>query len=161
MTQQQGGGSPTYDGLKLVLWITLRSADRASPIGARRMIGKSCCVRTSVLVVDDAASFLESAASLIQWRGFEVAGQAASAEEALAAARDLRPDAILLDVHLPDMSGLEVARELVSANDGLRVLLTSSDPDATNEALAAEAGAVGFVAKDELVSTDLHRYFSS
>jgi CheY-like chemotaxis protein len=63
----------------------------------------------------------------------------------------LRPDAVLLDVHLPDGNGTALADELVAGPLGIRVLLTSSDT-------AVPPSGVGFVAKTDLVATDLSRY---
>jgi DNA-binding NarL/FixJ family response regulator len=117
-------------------------------------------VSISVLIVDDVGSFTESAARLLRAQGFEVAGLAADHQEALVAVRDLRPDAVLLDIHLPQMSGLQLARILLSDYKELRVLLTSSDVNAMTQALATQIGAVGFVPKDELATTNLHGYFS-
>ncbi len=72
----------------------------------------------------------------------------------------LRPDAVLLDVGLPDMSGFVVAEQLTAGVHGPVIVLTSADPEADFEALAAGAGACRFIAKSDLagpVLADLWR----
>jgi DNA-binding NarL/FixJ family response regulator len=113
---------------------------------------------TRVLIVDDDRSFRRTAAMLLRARSFEVVGEAADGREAIAAIEALQPDAVLLDVHLPDGDGLELARRLSPGGVGPRVLLTSSDADAASQELAERCGAAGFVAKTELASAGLERY---
>ena len=79
-----------------------------------------------VLIVDDHASFRRLAARMLREAGFEVIGEAADAASALDAARLLQPDVVLLDVVLPDRSGLSVADELAREGRAPRVVLTSS-----------------------------------
>ena len=79
-----------------------------------------------VLIVDDHPSFRELAGRLLTGAGFAVVGEAADAAGALREASRLRPDIVLLDVVLPDRSGLAVARELAILGDGPRVVLISS-----------------------------------
>src|SRR4051812_26558681 len=59
----------------------------------------------TVLVVDDSAAFRATAQVLLRARGYEVVGAAADIAGALAAARELQPDCVLLDVNLPDGDG--------------------------------------------------------
>jgi CheY-like chemotaxis protein len=115
-------------------------------------------VRVTVLVVDDSPSFRRTARAMLATRGFAVVGEATNCGEAVAAARELRPDAVLLDVHLPGVDGLAIAARLSSRVDAPRILLTSSDDEAVSQVLAKRAGAVGFVPKAELVAADLRRY---
>jgi DNA-binding NarL/FixJ family response regulator len=81
---------------------------------------------TRVLIVDDHASFRRLAARMLRESGFDVIGEAADAASALDAARALEPDVVLLDVVLPDRSGLSVAAELARGTTRPRVVLTSS-----------------------------------
>ena len=116
--------------------------------------GQHWRVSNSVLIVDDEAAFRQHATRLFSMRGFRVIAEAADGAEAMRAARTLEPGAVLLDVNLPDRSGLDVARELAALPRSPRVLLTSADADVSSEDLRA-CGALGFVTKDVLPASDL------
>lgn len=103
-----------------------------------------------VLLIDDDHSFRSLAAQVLSGSGLDVIGEAASGAGGVAAAERLRPDAILLDVNLPDRDGVLLARELSALPWGPRVLLTSSDPDAATADDAERHGACGFVRKHDL-----------
>jgi DNA-binding NarL/FixJ family response regulator len=103
-----------------------------------------------VLLIDDNPSFRSLAGTVLSGRGLEVIGEAGTAADGVAATARLRPDAILLDVGLPDRDGVELAAELAAFPWGPRVLLTSSDPDAATAEDARRHGACGFVRKADL-----------
>ncbi len=115
---------------------------------------------TSVLIVDDDAAFLDIAAELLRSRGFSVIGRAGDHEEAMSQAHRLRPDAVLLDVHIGTSDALALTAQLIELDGSQRVLLTSSDPSAVTVDIAHRCGAVGFIAKSDLVEADLGCYFS-
>jgi DNA-binding NarL/FixJ family response regulator len=108
-----------------------------------------------VLLVDDDEAFRRSAARILAERGYDVVGQASTIAEARAAVVRLRPDALLLDVNLPDGNGVALATELTRDGGSLRVLLTSTDASAVTARLLARCGADGFVAKPDLMAVDL------
>jgi CheY-like chemotaxis protein len=114
-------------------------------------------MRTSVLVVDDDARFRGLAARLLTGLDMVVVGQAGTVAEALEVIGPLTPDAVLLDVGLPDGDGLTLARRLSSLPWRPRIVLTSSDRDATTPEEVRKLGAVGFVAKDDLPDGSLER----
>jgi DNA-binding NarL/FixJ family response regulator len=101
----------------------------------------------SLLIVDDHDGFRSWAREVLGQEGFRVVGEAADGASAIAAARSLRPQVVLLDVQLPDMSGFEVAERLRNTS---AVVLTSSRAGTDYGARLARTGAVGFVAKAEL-----------
>jgi DNA-binding response OmpR family regulator len=102
-------------------------------------------VRRKVLIVDDHPSFRRFARRLFEEAGFTVVGEAEDGRSALDSANALRPDLVLLDVMLPDVSGLEIADQFTS---GVSVLLVSSR-SAEDLALTA-ASTYQFLRKDEL-----------
>jgi response regulator of citrate/malate metabolism len=81
--------------------------------------------------------------------GFEVAGRAATVAETLDAVRTLRPDLLLLDVFLPDGSGLDVLRQLSGDEGGARpdAIMITADRDITSVRTAMKLGAVGYLVK--------------
>jgi response regulator of citrate/malate metabolism len=81
--------------------------------------------------------------------GYEVVGQAASVAEALDAVRTLHPDLLLLDLFLPDGSGLDVLRRLTGDEGGARpdALVITADRDIASVRTAMKLGAVGYVVK--------------
>jgi DNA-binding NarL/FixJ family response regulator len=115
-------------------------------------------MRPRVLIVDDDPAFRQSAATLLADRGYRVVGEAGSLAHARVAIAEARPDALLLDVNLPDGDGIAFAQELTADHHGVRVLLTSSDAGAAPRQLIARSGAAGFVAKVDLAATDVTSY---
>jgi len=111
----------------------------------------------SVLVVDDDPAFRGLATRILVEMDFVVIAEAGTCVAARAAAADLRPDAALVDVGLPDGDGLALAQELAALPWRPRVVLTSSDPEAVSPSagVGLGVGAVGFVAKDELPNAPL------
>ena len=114
-------------------------------------------MQSTVLIIDDDPQFRRAASELLAARGYRVIGAAGTVEEGLALAAALLPDAVLLDVNLPDGDGLSVAAHL-SADGGPRVLLTSTDSAAATARLVRGSGAVGFLAKTELAGAALDGY---
>ncbi len=103
---------------------------------------------TAILIVDDHASFRESARSLLEAEGFEVVGEAENGVAALRLAKELNPAVVLLDVQLPDFDGFEVADRLRKLDPPPEVILTSSRDD--YGPLIPASAARAFVRKDEL-----------
>jgi DNA-binding NarL/FixJ family response regulator len=107
-------------------------------------------MRTSVLLVDDNAGFRSRARRLLEADGFVVVAEAADGAAALEAARRHRPALVLLDVHLPDTSGLDVAERLTGEPASPAVVLTSTYDRSDFGGRIARCGAAGFVPKAEL-----------
>ncbi len=103
-----------------------------------------------VLLVDDHALFRAGIASLLESRPdlVEVAGQAQDGAEAVDAARRLRPDLVLMDIHMPKMDGIAAARQIKAELAGVKVvMLTVSDQD-RDLFEAIKAGAQGYLLKN-------------
>jgi DNA-binding NarL/FixJ family response regulator len=114
-------------------------------------------VINTVLIVDDDPAFRRLASRIVAGLGFDVAGEAGTLAAALAAAAELRPEAALVDVGLPDGDGVTLAAQLVALPWRPSVVLTSSDPDAVTVAAAQRAGANGFLPKSDLTDASLRR----
>jgi DNA-binding NarL/FixJ family response regulator len=99
----------------------------------------------TVLVVDDSAAFRATAQVLLKARGYEVVGAAGDLASARAAAAELRPDCVLLDVNLPDGDGVTMA----GAFEADVVLVSTLDLGGD---IVQRSGARGFVPKAELAS---------
>jgi DNA-binding NarL/FixJ family response regulator len=105
---------------------------------------------STVLIVDDHASFRLQARAMLEAEGHAVVGEAADGRSAIEQAGALRPDLVLLDIVLPDVDGFEVARQLAARANPPLVILTSSREASTYGPRLAACPALGFIAKDEL-----------
>jgi DNA-binding NarL/FixJ family response regulator len=111
----------------------------------------------SILVVDDDPAFRELAGRLLTAASLRVVGEAETAAQALTAARELKPDAALVDVDLPDRNGIALAHELTALPWRPRVVLTSVDAEAVAREDIRRSGAIAFVYKAELAEGSLCR----
>ena len=113
------------------------------------------------LLVDDNDAFLETARTLLERQGVQVAGVASNIAGALRQARALRPDVVLVDIGLGEESGFELARLLAAdGQDGqgmqggqrvhADVILISAQAERDYTDLIAESPAAGFLHKPEL-----------
>ncbi|HEX6584599.1 MAG TPA: response regulator transcription factor [Thermoleophilaceae bacterium] len=104
----------------------------------------------ALMIVDDNARFRARARLRLEADGYVVVAEAADGASALEAARLHRPEVVLLDVGLPDMSGLSVAERLTSDPDPPAVVLTSTRDAADFGDRVTGCGARGFVPKADL-----------
>jgi DNA-binding NarL/FixJ family response regulator len=101
-----------------------------------------------ILVVDDHEVVRQGLVALLDRReSFEVVAQAGSVAEAVAAAAKFEPDVIVMDVRLPDGSGIEACREIRAARPETRVVMLTSYPDEEAVLSAIIAGAAGYLLK--------------
>ncbi|HKV21295.1 MAG TPA: response regulator [Mycobacterium sp.] len=101
-----------------------------------------------VLVVDDDFMVAEIHRRFVeQVEGFRAVGVARTGAEALTAARDLRPQLILLDVYLPDMTGLEVLQRLRSGGDRVGVIMITAARELDTVSGALDGGAADYLIK--------------
>ena len=102
-----------------------------------------------VLVVDDHAVVRAGLKLLIDAEGdLEAVGEAGTAKDAIFEARSLKPDVILLDVVMPDQSGLEIVPQLVHENPEAKILVLSMQDEPSYVREAFESGASGYVLKE-------------
>jgi DNA-binding NarL/FixJ family response regulator len=105
--------------------------------------------RLTVLVVDDHEVVREGlVASLDRRDGFHVVAQAGNVAEAIAMADRFQPDLVVMDVRLPDGSGVEACREIRSEHPDTRVVMLTSYPDEEAVLSAIVAGASGYLLKE-------------
>lgn len=102
----------------------------------------------TVLVVDDDFMVASIHAELVEeTEGFRVAGTAGTGTEALDMVVTLTPDLLLLDVHLPDMSGLEVLKRLRERGDDVDAIVVTAERDAEYVKGALRGGAAQYLVK--------------
>lgn len=105
--------------------------------------------KTRVLLIDDHTLFRQGIRNLISAEpDLEVAGEAASAAAAVAAARDLRPDVVLMDIGMPGMSSFEAARQMKKDRPEVKVVFLSMYDDEDYLAECVDIGGNGYVLKD-------------
>jgi len=100
-----------------------------------------------VLVVDDHPVWRQSVAVGLEEAGCAIAGTAGDGAQALRVAAATRPEVVLLDLHLPDLSGAEVIRRLLAADPSVRVVILSASGERQDVLDAMTAGATGYLVK--------------
>jgi DNA-binding NarL/FixJ family response regulator len=101
-----------------------------------------------LLIVDDHEVVRGGLVALLERRAvFSVVAQVGTAAEAIEAARTYRPDLVIMDIRLPDGSGIEATREIRAENPAIRVLMLTSYPDEEAVFAAIIAGASGYLLK--------------
>lgn len=102
-----------------------------------------------ILLVDDHTLFRSGIKALLQREsGFEVVGEAGDGLEGVKRARSLAPDVVLLDLHLPGLSGREAVQLITEGEDPPRVLMLTVSEDAEDLVETMKAGAAGYLLKN-------------
>jgi DNA-binding NarL/FixJ family response regulator len=110
-------------------------------------------VRTrTALIVDDHPEFRAVARMIVEGAGLEVVAEAADGAAALAAAADINPDVVLLDIRLPGLDGIAIAELLAVRRSPPAVVLTSSTDAASYGERLATAPVRGFIPKERLTA---------
>jgi DNA-binding NarL/FixJ family response regulator len=108
-------------------------------------------ISVRVLLVDDHDLFRTGLRNLLEERGVQIAGEASAGDEAVRLVRELAPDVVVMDLHMPGISGIEAIRQIAGIAPLTRVLvLTISDQD-EDVLHAILAGACGYLLKDASV----------
>ena len=100
-----------------------------------------------LLVVDDAPFIREIVRHAIRSTDIEIVGEAEDGAEAIALARELNPDVILMDIVLPKKSGIDATREILAENPSIRVVAFSTNDHETIVMKALDAGCCSFIVK--------------
>jgi DNA-binding NarL/FixJ family response regulator len=104
--------------------------------------------RPTVLVADDHRQFRRALVALLELDGFEVVGQAADGADAVALAKQMRPDVVVIDLKMPVLNGLDATRLVRDALPSTPVVVLTAFTGDELERAALAAGATAFVAKD-------------
>ena len=104
--------------------------------------------RTRVLIADDHTLFRSGLKGMLaRAEGFEVVGEAKTGEGAVKRAAEVRPEIIFMDIHMPQMNGIEATRRVVEANPAVGVVMLTMFGDDDSVFAAMRAGARGYVLK--------------
>jgi DNA-binding NarL/FixJ family response regulator len=101
-----------------------------------------------VIIADDHGLFRQGLRQLLEGEGYEVAAEATTGDEALRCVAEQPGCVLLLDIAMPGMDGLDVARKLAEQGDDVKVVMLSAREDRDALFSAISAGARGYVAKD-------------
>jgi DNA-binding NarL/FixJ family response regulator len=106
--------------------------------------------RISVLIVEDHTMVREGLRTMLKLEpDMEVVGEAPDGRKAIAAAMELRPDVVLMDIAMPGLNGLEATRQLAKALPSTRIIILTAHCDDSYVKNAVEAGAAGFLLKQD------------
>ena len=113
--------------------------------------------KIKVLIAEDHTVVREGFCRMVQLdAGLELVGQAEDGRRAVAMARELRPDLVLMDIAMPQLNGLEATRQITRTLPETRVLILSAHSDEAYLQSAKDCGAAGFLLK-QTSSTDVTR----
>lgn len=99
-----------------------------------------------ILVVDDSPAVIKRLTMIIESLGHEVVGSAANGLEAIARSRELQPDAITMDIQMPEMDGLEATTHILRENPDRPIIITAHGQEKT-VLKAISIGAKHFICK--------------
>jgi len=105
--------------------------------------------KKTILIVDDHTLFREGLRAIIErGPGYEVIGEAGNSREGLQMVEKYKPDLVLLDISLPDRSGIELTRDIVKLSTETRIMIVSMHSKTDYIVKAFQAGATGYVIKE-------------
>jgi len=105
--------------------------------------------KKTILIVDDHPLVREGLESILKTAAeYEVVGQAGNAHDAIQMVKNLKPDLVLLDLGLPDKSGIELAGEIRNISPPTRILIISMHSKVDYIVKAFQAGATGYMTKE-------------
>jgi DNA-binding NarL/FixJ family response regulator len=105
--------------------------------------------KKTILIVDDHTLFREGLRAIIErGRGYEVIGEAGNSREGLKMVEKYKPDLVLLDISLPDRSGIDLTRDIVKLSTKTRIMIVSMHSKTDYIVRAFQAGATGYVIKE-------------
>ena len=117
------------------------------------MAAATCTATIRVLIADDHRLFAEALEAVLRTEPeLEVVGRAADGREAVALARSLEPDVVLMDISMPVMDGFEAAAQITKLPTKPAVLMLSGSNAPQDIDQARRSGASGYVTKDDIAA---------
>lgn len=106
-------------------------------------------MKIKLLLVDDHKIVRDGMRSLLsEGKEISVIGEAENGRQAVALAKELKPDVILMDIAMPDMNGIEAASQIIRENERIKVLILSMHSEKMFVSKAFAAGVSGYLLKD-------------
>lgn len=103
-----------------------------------------------IVLVDDHRILRDGLRSLLdRQHGFLVVGEAGDGREALECTKKTVPDVLILDIHLPDQTGMQILRQVLASWPAIRIIILSANPDRALVDEALRLGAAGYLCKEE------------
>jgi DNA-binding response OmpR family regulator len=134
----------------------LRSFEKSAATGVRP--------GTRILIVDDESDLLDMLTAYFLSSKYEV-DTATNGVEALAAVSQQRPDVVLLDIHMPEMNGIEALKEIMKIDQSIAVIMVTGNTQLSITVDAIRNGAFGYIPKpfdfrylDHLIAAGLSRF---
>ena len=101
-----------------------------------------------ILIADDHALFRDGLRSLLLTQGHTVVGEAKNGREAIALAKELKPDLVLMDLSMPEVDGLAATRQLTAELPDVKVIILTASETDSSLFEAVKAGAQGYLLKN-------------
>lgn len=114
-----------------------------------------------ILLADDHGVVREGLKNLLLKEGFEIVGEVSNGRDALEIAKKLRPDAVLLDFSMPQLNGIDAAREIHSASPQTKTILLTMYKEDQYVLEALRAGIKGYVLKTQAASDLINAIYST
>lgn len=109
------------------------------------------------VIVDDNPAFIHAVARFLHQQGIDIVGAASTIAEALSCVERLKPDVAVVDIHLGDESGFDLADQLAGISAPPPVILTSTHSETEFEDMIEASPALGFVSKVDLSADSVRR----
>lgn len=101
-----------------------------------------------ILIADDHSLFRDGLRSLLQAEGHDVVGEARNGNEAVALARELKPDVVLMDLQMPELDGIGATKLIVGAMPEMKVVILTASEEEAKLFEAIKSGAQGYLLKN-------------
>ncbi len=101
-----------------------------------------------ILLADDHKMMRDGLRALLEKEGMQIVGEAATGHDALALARSLKPDIVVMDISMPELNGIDATQRLVAELPGIKVIALSMNSDRRYVVAMFTAGAVGYLLKN-------------